>query len=307
VSALLDHKWGISSAQDRVWAQVTGLRLCDAERRLLMALNFQAFIDDSITPGGEFVLAGHIATAEKWALFAKDWEDLLPLGTIAKNNKYHFKMSEMAISPERMERVPAFYRVIEKHVDFSISCRINLADFARAHERAEIATRSLGWIVNFHHWKNPYFFTFRGLMDNFHLQKDFFERVIPLNEKVDFIFDNTTEKTSILAAWDDYLSNRFDEIRDDYGATPRFEDDQEFLPLQGADLWAWWVREWYEEEASPLPAKMDAFDFGTWRGIRRPFVTFGFTEQGIFDGLMQSAIISSSSGRDPFYSGNDAK
>lgn len=59
-----------------------------------MALSFQAFIDDSTTPGGEFVLAGHIAPAEAWAKFAKEWEELLPFGTLAENGKYHFKMSE---------------------------------------------------------------------------------------------------------------------------------------------------------------------------------------------------------------------
>jgi hypothetical protein len=35
-----------------------------------MALNFQAFIDESSTTGGEFVLGGHMATAEAWAQFS---------------------------------------------------------------------------------------------------------------------------------------------------------------------------------------------------------------------------------------------
>ena len=55
---------------------------------------FQAFIDDSYTPDGEFVLAGHVATAESWVAFAKEWEELLPFGTIAPNAKFHFKMSK---------------------------------------------------------------------------------------------------------------------------------------------------------------------------------------------------------------------
>jgi len=77
---------------------------------------FQAFIDDSYTPDGEFVLAGHVATAESWVAFAKEWEELLPFGTIAPNGKFHFKMSEMAALPERMERLPAFWRAIQNHV-----------------------------------------------------------------------------------------------------------------------------------------------------------------------------------------------
>jgi hypothetical protein len=72
--------------------------------------------DNSATPNGEFVLAGHIASDDPWARFLKEWDDLLPFGVLAENGKYHFKMSQMAATPERMERVPAFYWVIEKYV-----------------------------------------------------------------------------------------------------------------------------------------------------------------------------------------------
>ena len=54
---------------------------------------FQAFIEDSYTRDGEFVLAGHIATEEAWVQFSKEWEELLPSGgTLAANGEYHFKM-----------------------------------------------------------------------------------------------------------------------------------------------------------------------------------------------------------------------
>ena len=91
----------------------------------------------------EFVLAGHIATPEMWAQFSKAWEELLPFGTRAKNGKLHFKMSEMGLSPERLSRVPAFYRVIEDHVLLSMSARMNLEDYERALERAEAATGAM--------------------------------------------------------------------------------------------------------------------------------------------------------------------
>jgi hypothetical protein len=86
-----------------------------------MALEFQAFVDGSATPNGDFVLAGHIATAEAWAHFAKEWEELLPFGTLAKNGKYHFKMSEMARSEGGIERTGPFYRLIEKYAVVSIA------------------------------------------------------------------------------------------------------------------------------------------------------------------------------------------
>lgn len=289
MNALLDHAWGKSAAQDRVWAQVTGLAPSRAVRRWLMALTYQAFIDDSYTHGGEFVLAGHVATAENWAKFAAEWENLLPSGTLGKSG-YHFKMAEMAAIPERMERVPAFYWVVEKYALLSLSCRINLADFERAHERAKSWAATMNWSVDFDRWNNPYYFTFRGLIDHFHISRGTLKPLVPLSELVDFIFDNQTEKSFILSAWDEYLSKRADDIRGYYGATPRFEDDQKFLPLQAADLWAWWVREWYEEDATPRPTRMADFDFGMWRGKKRSTMTICFNEDQIFEMLQGLAI-----------------
>jgi hypothetical protein len=288
VNALLNHRWGLSPAQDRVWAQVTGLAPSGAVRRFLMALNFQAFIDDSVTgpsPDREFVLAGHIAPAEAWAKFAKEWEELLPSGTIAENGNFHFKMSEMGQTPERMERVPPFYWLIENHVTMSVSCRMNLTDFQKARERVRSMALGFGLVIDFVRWNNPYYVVFRGLIDVFHLERELIKSEIPLDEQVDFIFDDQSEKSFILAAWDEYLAAREDDIRDYYGATPRFENDQKFLPLQAADLWAWWVRRWYEEDAAQVPDKMRAFDFGKWRGKRRPVLAFSYSEERLVETL----------------------
>ena len=254
MNALLNHVWGKSPAQDRVWAQVSGMRPARAVRQFLMALNFQAFVDDSRSKE-EFVLGGHIATAENWAQFSKEWEELLPIGTRAKNGQFHFKMTEMAGSPERMARVETFYRVIEKYVAMSISCRMNMSDFAQAYERVQSFAMQMRWSIDFAKWQNPYYFLFRGLMDRFHDHREKIEAAIPLDEQVDFIFDDQSEKTFILTAWDEILALRPDRIQKYYGTTPRFENDQKFLPLQAADLWAWWVRDWYEEDLRQCPIR----------------------------------------------------
>jgi len=191
-----------------------------------MALNFRAFIDDSRTPGGEFILAGHIAPAEAWAKFSKEWENLLPHGTLADNGKNHFKMSEMALTPERMERVPAFYWLIEEYTSLSVSSRMNIAEFGQAHERAKSFALNFGRSVDLDQWTNPYVFLFRFLIDHFHLERKRLEPVIPLSEKVDFYFDIQTESKYLLAAWDQYIEARPDEAKRYYGSQPRFEDDQ---------------------------------------------------------------------------------
>ena len=243
-----------------------------------MALNFQAFVDESYS-AREFVLGGHIATAENWSLLAKEWEQLLPkFGLLAPSNKYgkthHFHMTEMAMTPERMARVQVFYKAIESHVATSISCRINLDDFRRAQERARenIATKygikDIDWAL----WGNAYFFAFRVLIDQFHQRRKQFES-IPADEPVDFYFDEKVEKKAIREAWDEYLGRATPEIRARYGNEPRFENDLHFEALQTADLWAWWVRKWYQEwtdDGSGVPPKLRDLDFGTWKGKQRP-------------------------------------
>jgi hypothetical protein len=110
---------------------VTGLAPSLAARRMLMFLDFQAFFDESESSStGEFVLAGYIAPVANWAHFSGEWEQLLRHhGTLADNDAYHFKMSQMAMTDERMARVPIFYRVIRKYVSVAISVRISVFDF----------------------------------------------------------------------------------------------------------------------------------------------------------------------------------
>ena len=247
MNALLNHVWGVSRAQDRVWEQVTGLAPKRAVRRLLMVL--QAFIDDSAAPNGTFVLGGYVASAEAWTNFTKEWEEILHFGVRGKDGTHHFHMTEMARLPERMKRVLFFYRVIEANVLCAISCQINIPDIQRAIARISIPDAN----VAFERFDNPYLFTYRCLMDNWNFHRNkLLKDVISLDDKVEFIFDNRAEKKFIYAGWDDFVENRPNEYRPFYGSHPRFEDDKEFLPLQAADFWAWWVRKWCDE-GTPWP------------------------------------------------------
>ena len=162
-------------------------------------------------------------------------------------------MSEMAGNPERMGRVPLFSEAIDRHIHDFISCRMNLAEFAEAHNRFEIFARVMGWSVDFGKFLNPYNFTFWILLKAFHKDREKFTSHIPIDEKVDFYFDNRSEKKSLLDAWDKFLPKLDHAERARYGATPRFEDDQEFLALQASDFWAWWVRESVQRRCTEMP------------------------------------------------------
>lgn len=234
-------------------------------------MTLQAFIDDSYTSNGIFVLAGHIASPFAWAAFSKEWQELLPHhGVLDGSGHYHFKMKEMSLNVERMSRIPVFYSAIENHVLCSVAIAFNQNDLKTAKQRIQVPGINIDWAD----FNNPYFFAFRGLMDMFHSNRETLASVIPIEEKVDFIFDNQTEKKQILDQWDQYITHRPSISSKYYGAKPRFEDDKEFLPLQAADLWAWWTRKWTEDKT---PEKMHKCNFDTPRTARKNLIKIYIT------------------------------
>ncbi|WP_315742091.1 DUF3800 domain-containing protein [Bradyrhizobium sp. SZCCHNR1075] len=252
-----------------------------------MALDFQGFIDESIS-SEELVLGGYIAPASVWAKFSKDWEELLPLAMKGKDGSFYFKMSEMAV--HKMDQVRAFYNVIDQYPDLvPISLRINLEDLESAKRRLADFANTMGWSVHLNNWANPYYLAFRLLLDNFHIHPIPMEK-IPAGEPINFVFDERAEKKFILAAWNEIVERIADDIKHPLGSSPRFENDKRFLPLQAADLWAWWVREWYEEDNHHPPAKMNQLDFGTWRGKNRKKLVMTAFEDQLFKVLLAICV-----------------
>jgi hypothetical protein len=246
-------------AGDFVIAEIVGYRPSTEpwERRFVV---LQAAIDDSYTDGGACVLGGYAATAESWAAFSKEWEELLPSALRGgPRNIHRFKMKEMA---RRLDRVPPFYRVIEKHVLLGISCKIDAGDLQRARNRIWSDNVSLFWGS----FSDVYWMSVSGLLGMFHefrLSSPAMEKLLPLDQKVDFYFDKQSDSGELIDQWDTFNENQPQAIRELYGEVPRFKDDEEFLPLQAADFWAWWVRSGYENgnlsryEAWPAPGLDD--------------------------------------------------
>jgi hypothetical protein len=188
------------------------------------------------------VFSGHVASAESWASFSREWEEMLPYSSRDKSGNFNFKMSQMAANPERMERVKAFYKIIAKYVPVSLSCFINHQEAVNAQNRILIdGTMSFKFQGDF------FDLLFQGLVRTFNETRNVISDVVPANEPVDFIFDNMSKKRRVWDNWDNWINSMNPEIRKRFGTSPRFEDDSEFLPLQAADLWAWWVREGCED------------------------------------------------------------
>lgn len=262
------HEWGKSRYEDRVWAQVAGMRPALAADRLLLVLDLQAFFDESVDDTGVIAVAGYIASAGEWASFSHEWEPLLrPMGTLRTDGTYHFKMSEMAVSDERMSRVPAFHTVINKHVRATIGAVVDPDDIIKAMARIRSVPPSL--LIWSDEAFSPYFMALRTALDS--LQQLRLQRpdIVPPNEPIAVYFDENSEARLVREIWARYATNthEIDNIVKLLRG-PYFEKDDKFLPIQAADFRSWWLRKWIVERGSDelrraFNAKENLFPFST--------------------------------------------
>jgi hypothetical protein len=243
----------------------------------------QAYIDDSYDDkNGVYVLAGCFASSESWDDFNKEWEKLLPdWGTVnKKNDAYHFKMNDMH-HDGRKERLPVFMSTIEKFIHGFVYAKINIYELKRAQNRIQVDGLFIDWKEY-----DAFFFTFRALLDKFHLERHRMVEVLG-EEKIDFIFDEQVQKNRVYAMWDNYINNRSPEIRKYYGEMPRFEDDEKTIPLQCADLMAGWIKNMYVEGTPEKILELDFQGFAPLKNRKLLRVEIIFNEQDIVKSLMK--------------------
>jgi hypothetical protein len=245
----------------------------------------QAFIDES-DDGEFFVMAGYLATPEAWVKFSQEWERLLPHAVLSNSNTYQFKMNEMAKTPERLGRVPMFYRSIEDWALIAVSIQFEVAHLRSALRRVTVSGKRVNWA----NWNNPYCFAFRALTDCINRRRPELLQILKGHELIHFIFDERSERTKVIWAWDAVRKAIKPEQAALYGKTPRFENDEVFLPLQAADFWAWWVRDWARSGTAPGKHGKFPWTFDQARPLK--IITY-FDEDGIieyFIDIAQSAL-----------------
>ncbi|RUM11691.1 DUF3800 domain-containing protein [Rhizobium phaseoli] len=248
-------------------------------------MGWHAYIDESYTPDGDaYVIGGCIATDRDWATFSDEWRLFAErFGRVDARGHRYFHMAEIA---HRLGDVGFFYSVISAHVPIFISARFNRSEFNRALNRIYIPGAAIEWDR-----QNYYWIAFRCLMDKFHLERPQFDRIIPRDEVIQFHMDETSDRKSVERMWAEYIAHRPSEIRDRYAAIPVFENDRTAPPLQAADFWVWWVREWCD---SGQPDKIVRHGFeGFLKAIKRrsprATIDIAFTEQQFLPTLARMA------------------
>jgi hypothetical protein len=86
---------------------------------------------------------------------------------------------------------------------------------------------------------NPYFFCVYNLIPEV-IQSDH----VTATDKVGFVFDKQAERRMVRDGFDEFVNGLPERLQSRLWGDPRFENDEEFPPLQAADLLAWWFRRW---------------------------------------------------------------
>jgi hypothetical protein len=230
----------MTPASERIWALVSGLPRQKREARRIMVLQYQSFADDSGSEPGHpiFVLGGLVAPVAQWAAFSDDWQAALD----APIKLEYFKMTEAVhlggqfhkrrgwTKPLAEAKVAELVEIIRRHVSYSMHVWLNNADFDRYMKHIPMPGRGLAT-------DTPYLLLYtQYVLNTWNLQRDF-----GATSTVDFVFDEQQGQQEEADHWWPILK----QIGIDNGLEaqiadkPIFRNEKRFLPLQGADLFAW--------------------------------------------------------------------
>jgi hypothetical protein len=224
--------------------------LPEKKRRARHFMSFQAFLDDSGSGAPVFVLSGYVSSVDVWEIFSEQWQELLDESPKLK----YFKMREAASRSgefrgikldNRNERVGRFFRLIREATQASVSCVIPIAPYNRL-VKGKIKKE----------WDDPYFIALFDLVI-YLVETHFQQRAAGKTKGVlDFIFDDNPRLAAKVPYWYQLTRDMLPSVvRDTIGASPRFENDHDFLPLQAADAQAWYYRRLFAEKFHNEPFK----------------------------------------------------
>jgi hypothetical protein len=246
----------------RLLSLVSGLPEPKRSRRNLLML--QAFVDESVQDRSLFVMAGYVAPVDKWLQFSTAWQQILDLREGRHRPIATFKMRRLTHA-RGLHRAAMFYKVIEDYASACFSVRLDLNGMRRALVRAKWPEELIG----LDKLSTPYFFAFKAVAEGIaQLQPQ-----LGLYEPVDLIFDEHTSKGPCIAGWDHFKEHASPDMAQYLGSTPAFRSEEEYLPLQAADLYAYWARKWAVDGVTDGVARL-AFPWTIKREIPRFAASF---------------------------------
>jgi hypothetical protein len=166
---------------------------------------------------------------------------------------------------ETGERVVWHYRLIEKYAAAAICVAVPRQPLIRAVSDLRLPAG----------YANPYYLAWRALI---RVCLDW-QYKAGTREPIDFIFDTQSEAFRLLLGWEGYQNNLPDDVKELVRNVPIFRHDDDFMPLQAADLLAWWMRRRYSRLGTVLG---HSFPFPWQQGRDGPnMLQAEYTERGI--------------------------
>lgn len=235
----------------------------------------QGFFDESISDGQVLVLAGVLATAERWEEFVDEWQSRLDVAPwdAFKMSQANYKWGETGL-----EHAKWHYFTLRKFAQGGIAVAVPIEPLQKVVKELGLppSDKSM-WALD-----NPYMWAAVTLIRCTILSQEKWG----LTEPVDFIFDERIEESAVRLGWEVFECRASAEERRLIGRKPIFEDDERVLPLQAADMWAWFCRrKWLEQERFYPEMGFPIERWGSWDDF--PGKVFELNEESI-RGLLSS-------------------
>jgi Protein of unknown function (DUF3800) len=184
---------------------------------------FQLYVDDSSDNSRMLILAGYIATAENWAKFSDEWQEILDMRRPYPLKAYH--AAERGNSDEEREREIFLFRVIERYVQGGVAFGIPTAKL-----------KYFGDLYGLSKWdRNPYNLALSG----FSAILDGALKV--LKKPIDLIFDERKEASHVIEGYSIFTGHLRPDLKKWLRSPPSFKSDEDVLPLQAADMLAYYA------------------------------------------------------------------
>jgi hypothetical protein len=201
-----------------------------------------AYIDESYDDD-VFVLAGFVAPVDEWEKFKEAWRSTLaaPPAIPALKTVDAMRLKGCFYqwtAEERDAKLEALYSVIDAHVSFGISAmlpvrHLQMFNDDRLHKSA----------------RNPYLHAVPQIIGG--VARYQYQNL--MEDQIDFVFDERVmDQGKLQDIWDAVVEDAPVDIKTRLGATPVWANDHEELPLQAADLEAWWLRRRWLEKLTGL-------------------------------------------------------
>ncbi len=182
------------------------------------------------------VLAGYLSTAERWAAFSNEWQELLDeAGLDAFRMAAAWRLARPYWDRGPLRRDHLIVRMVEcikRHVEMAF---VSSVPFEGFHRYLDVTQKTYS-----HPLGRPYFMGFFAILIQVY---DYaFER--RADQRIEVIFDEQGGESEqyILSAMGGFRRIAGQHFSDLVIPTPIFQNDKDALPLQAADMLAWLVR-----------------------------------------------------------------